>query len=150
MIANGLTKVSEMHQMMLYLSMGFRWQIIFDAERQSEKQRRKLGIAPMEGQGEEDTTNVQPSAHYTSSIQHQHQNHHSNNKEQWLRGVRFWRVFLCCGCYFSLLFYKSGSWFGRNILIESSFEIFRSNGNSIVQLAKCEVQCKIRHRPCLP
>ena len=83
MIANGLTKVSEMHQMMLYLSMGFRWQIIFDAERQSEKQRRKLGIAPMEGQGEEDTTNVQPYAHYTSSIQHQHQqqNHHSNNKE---------------------------------------------------------------------
>ena len=86
MIANGLTKVREMHQMMLYLSMGFRWGIIFDAERQSEKQRKKLGIAPMEGHGEEDNTNVQPSAHYTSGTQHQHQhqrqNHHSNDKKQ--------------------------------------------------------------------
>ena len=84
MIANGLTKVSEKHQMMLYLSMGFRWRIIFDAERQSEKQRRKLGIAPMEGLREADITNTQTRAHHTtnSTQQHQHPHHQQSNNEQ--------------------------------------------------------------------
>ena len=84
MIANGLTKVSEKHQVMLYLSMGFRWRIIFDAERQSEKQRRKLGIAPMEGLREADITNTQTRAHHTtnSTQQHQHPHHQQSNNEQ--------------------------------------------------------------------
>ena len=49
-IANGLTKTTEKHQTSLFIQLGFRWRIVYDEQRRSEKQRRHQGLAPLEGQ----------------------------------------------------------------------------------------------------
>ena len=48
MIANSLTKVHEKHQMLNYIQFGFRYKIVYDEEKRSERQRRKLGMDPFE------------------------------------------------------------------------------------------------------
>ena len=49
MIANGLTKTTEKHQMFLFLQLNCRWRITYDEERRSEKVRKKLGVEPLAG-----------------------------------------------------------------------------------------------------
>ena len=48
MLANSLTKPHEKHQAMNYVNMNFRFKVIFDEERRSEKVRRKHGMNPLE------------------------------------------------------------------------------------------------------
>ena len=48
MIANGLTKPGEKHQVLMYVTLGFRFRITYDEERQSEKVRRKKGLGALE------------------------------------------------------------------------------------------------------
>lgn len=49
MLANGLTKTTEKHQMFLFLQLNCRWRITYDEERRSEKVRKKLGVEPLAG-----------------------------------------------------------------------------------------------------
>ena len=48
MIANSLTKVSEKHQAMMYVTLGFRYKVTYDELNRSEKVRRREGIGPLE------------------------------------------------------------------------------------------------------
>ena len=48
MLANSLTKPSEKGQMMLFITMGYRWRITYDELMRSGKNRRKIGLGPLE------------------------------------------------------------------------------------------------------
>ena len=49
MIANSLTKTTEKGQAFLYMQMGMRYKVVYDANMCSEKARRRLGKDPMAG-----------------------------------------------------------------------------------------------------
>ena len=48
MIANSLTKPQEKQQMWQYVNYNFRYKIVYDEERRSEKSRKKQGLGPWE------------------------------------------------------------------------------------------------------
>jgi hypothetical protein len=70
MLANSLTKPGEKGQALLYIQLGFRFKIVVDQERRSEKVRRKEGLSPME------TGEHAPHIQYTHNKQQQK---HINN-----------------------------------------------------------------------
>ena len=69
MVANSLTKTTEKHQMMLFVQLGFRWKVVYDAQMQSAKVRRRQGIEALSSEAAAAATDLPLSLHVNNTFQ---------------------------------------------------------------------------------